>query len=268
MKKTLLTAGCLIAFASILTSCGSTKQVQSAPDAYITEDEASVTNTDSTVSTEENSEEEIVAMRKKKNALESFFTFGNGDEYIKFDETTVFTKEITGIKEKKATTVIRYDNLMAGFGSYNSVAYYYLQFDKDNRAILAKNAEAYFSDFENKRLQRKGRNTDRAYGKIRYQLNWGTISSSTPNNGIGDGYCGYEFVKGAPYFTISNYEFKNEYYERAGEATTRNSPSVKYYFTRAQLKQLLNLLSEENITQTIKENNLNFISTSSSADTY
>ena len=251
MKKTLITAGCLIALTSIMTSCGTTKQVQSAPDAYITEDEVSVANTDETVATEDNSEEDIVAMKKKKNAIESFFTFGNGDEFIKFDET-----------------VIRYDNLMAGFGSYNSAAYYYLQFDKDNRAILAKNAEAYFSDFENKRLQRKGRHTDRTYGKIRYQLNWGTISSSTPNNGIGDGYCGYEFVKGAPYFTISNYEFKNEYYERAGDATTRESPMVKYYFTRSQLKQLLNLISEDNIKQTIRDNNLNFISDPTAADYY
>ncbi len=268
MKKTLLTAGCLIAFTSILTSCGTTKQVQAASDSYIANDEIVVENTEVQTTTENNSEEELVAMKKKKNAIESFFTFGNSDEFIKFDETTVFTKEISGLKEKKATTVIRYDNLMAGFGSYNSAAYYYLQFDKDNRAILAKNAEAYFSDFENKRLQRNGRHTERTYGKIRYQLNWGTLSSSTPNNGIGDGYCGYEFVKGSPYFTISNYEFKNKYYERAGDATTRESPIVKYYFTRSQLKQLLNLISEDNIKQTIRENNLNYISDPTAADYY
>ena len=270
MKKTLFCTSLMIALMAFITSCGTTKQVQSAPDTYSSEDTTKVEVTDSeTTDTEVTDTATKPTLKtKKKNAIEKFLTFGNGDDFFKYDETTVFTKEINGLKEKNATVVLRFDNQMAGFGSYNSAAYYYLQFDELNREVLAKAAEAYFSDFENKRLQRKGKRTERAYGKITYMLSWGVLSSSTPNNGTGEGYCGYEFVKGSPYFTISNYPFKNDYYERAGDATTRESPSVTYYFTRAQLRQLLGMISEENINKQIIEYNMDYVKNPSAADEY
>ena len=277
MKKTLLITGCLALFPLVLISCGSTKEVQASPDTYVAAEDiaAPVANPDGTedvtadaTDTENTTNKAKPAGKKKKNAIEEFLTFGNKDDYIVFDQTTVFTKEITGMTEKNAKVVIRYDNHMAGFGSYNSAGYYYLQFDQDSRAALAKAAQAYFSDFENKRLQRKGKKTERAYGKIRYMLNWGAISSATPNNGTGEGYLGYEFVKNSPYFTIFNYDFKNDYYDRAGDATTRKSPFVKYYFTRAQLKNLVEFLSEENITKQIIENDPEYIFAPSASDEY
>ncbi len=268
MKKTLLISGFLALFPLVLISCGSTKEVQASPDTYVAADEIAAPDGNPDETTEGKTATTKATGKKKKNAIEEFFTFGNKDDYINFDQTTVFTKEITGMTEKNANVVIRYDNHMAGFGSYNSAGYYYLQFDKDSRAALAKAAEAYFSDFENKRLQRKGKKTERAYGKIKYMLNWGSISASTPNYGTGEGYLGYEFVKNSPYFTIYNYEFKNDYYERAGDATTRESPFVKYYFTRAQLRNLVQLLSEENITKQIIENDPEYIFVSSEADEY
>ena len=268
MKKTLLISGFLALFPLVLISCGSTKEVQASPDTYVAADEIAAPDGNPDETTEGKSATTKDTGKKKKNAIEEFFTFGNKDDYIIFDQTTVFTKEITGMTEKNANVVIRYDNHMAGFGSYNSAGYYYLQFDKDSRAVLAKAAEAYFSDFENKRLKRKAKNTDKTYGKIGYSLHWGTISSSTPNNGVGEGYCGYEFVKGAPYFTIYNYSFYNNYYERAGDATTRNSNFVKYYFTRAQLRQLLNMISEETITEQIINNDPDFILNPTMSDEY
>ena len=80
---------------------------------------------------------------------------------------------------------------------------------------------------------------NKAYGKIKYRLDWGSISSSTPNHGEGEGTLGYEFVKGSPYFTISNYPFENDYYKVAGDATSRESMQIRYYFTKAQAKQLV-----------------------------
>lgn len=268
MKKTLLISGFLALFPLVLISCGSTKEVQASPDTYVAADEIAAPDGNPDETTEGKTATTKATGKKKKNAIEEFFTFGNKDDYIIFDQTTVFTKEITGMTEKNANVVIRYDNHMAGFGSYNSAGYYYLQFDKDSRAALKKAAEAYFSDFENKRLQRKGKRTERTYGKISYMLNWGSISASTPNNGTGEGYLGYEFEKNSPYFTIFNYEFKNDYYERAGDATTRESPFVKYYFTRAQLRNLVELLSEENISKQIAENDPEYIFVSSEADEY
>ena len=276
MKKTLLISGLLVSCTSILISCGSTKAVQANPDEY-TPAAPAVTESEETSATEENSKtdksknnssKKQAKGKKQKNAFEEFFSFGNKDDYISYDQTTVYTIEINGMVEKNANVVIRYDNYMAGFGSYNSATYYFVQFDQFNRATLAKAAEAYFSDFENKRLQRKGKKTDRAYGKINYRLDWGVLSSTTPNYGTGDGYCGYEFVKGSPYFVIFNYEFKNDYYERAGDATSKTSTYVKYYFTRSQLRQLLNLLSEETIIQQIYDNDPSYLSSPNAADEY
>lgn len=267
MKKTIFVTVLLSIFATVFISCGSTKEIQSTPDTYTSDENITAPVI------EESDEIETIATptstpKKKKSGIEDFFTFGNKDEYIFYDQTTVYTKEMTGMTEKNASVVVRYDDHMAGFGSYNAMMYYYVLFDKDNRATLAKAIEAYFSDFENKRLQRKGKKTDKAYGKIGYRLSWGTISSSTPNYGFGEGYCGYEFVKGAPYFTIYNYEFDNIYYERAGDATTRKSNFVKYYFTKSQLRNLLNLLSEEKITEQILANDSEYIFSPSGADEY
>lgn len=271
MKKTIYATALLSVFAAVFISCGSTKEIQSAPDTYISEEDVTAP-----VVEDSDNAEKIAAPaptqkgtpKKKESALADFLKFGNKDEYIFYDQTSVFTKEVTGMTEKNAPVVVRYGDHMAGFGSYNSGMYYYMVFDKENRAKLAKAVDAYFSDFENKRLKRKGKKTDKEYGKINYRLSWGVISSSTPNYGFGEGYCGYEFIKGKPYFTIFNYNIKNDYYERAGEATNKHSNFVKYYFTKSQLRQLLNSLSEDTITEQVLENDTEYIFYPTSSDEY
>ena len=71
-----------------------------------------------------------------KSTLQDLLTFGNKGDYIKYDETPLFTKEIVGIKEKKAVMVIRTDNQMAGWGSSYLAGYNYIQFDKKAREAL------------------------------------------------------------------------------------------------------------------------------------
>lgn len=274
MKKNIGKIFTLCVMTAAFVSCASSKPAQpSSADVYVTEEDAVKITTGSEKTSSENQEasnevKPVNPLAKDKNAFQEFFTFGNGDDYYKFDETTLFVKEITGLKEKKVTNVIRTDNLMAGWGSAYMAAYYFVQFDQQNRAALAKAVNLYFSDFDNKRLQRKGKNTDRAYGKITYRIDWGTISSSTPNNGTGQGYVGYEFVKGSPYFTISNFPFENDYYERSGGASTRESMQLKYYFTRAQLSRLLKILSEDNLSQLIYGNTPGVILNPTEADSY
>ena len=51
-----------------------------------------------------------------------------------------------------------------------------------------------------------------------------------------------------------------------GEATTRESMQLRYYFTRAQLQNLLRLISEENLSAQISSTNDFF--TPTIADTY
>ena len=97
-------------------------------------------------------------------------------------------------------------------------------------------------------------------------LDWGTVASSTPNNGSGQGYCGYEFEKGSPYFTISNFPFVNDYYEVVKGSTTRESMGLKFYFTKSQAKQLAAFLSNEVIYKALTDAKVIFIPTQ--ADEY
>ncbi len=271
MKKTLLTSVFLISLTALFISCNSTKEVQNAPDEYadLEQEKLQAINVEKKENNSSPSKKvSATSNKKKKNFFQELFTFGNADEFLKYDETTVFAKELVGMKEKNAVIIARYDDGMAGFGSYINAAYFYVQFDDVNREVLANAAEKYFSDFENKKLNRKGKHTDRTYGKINYRLNWGTISSSTPNYGFGDGYVGYEFVKNSPYFTISNFPFPNIYYERAGDATTRESPPVKYYFTKAQLRNLLEMISEDKIMENLYKNSEEYIAVPTEVDEY
>lgn len=183
-----------------------------------------------------------------KSWVKSFLTFGNKDKYIPINETSkIITRDFKGLKEQDATYLLRVDSNLAGFGCPIMGAYFIAQFDDVARAKIAKAAEQYFNDFENKKLATKKNVSKNAYGSIEYKLNWGTLKSSTPNNGIGTGYLGYEFVKNQPYFIIWSYALKNDYYEIVGESTTRESAAVKFYFTRNQLKKLVDTLSEENL---------------------
>ena len=266
MKKTSIICVLAGALSLFITSCSSTKNVQSAPDTYedtpataVEVSDGSVENNGSEIKSK--SQKETKGGKKKKNAVEEFFTFGNKDDYVKYYDISVYEKDITGMKERRATTLIRTDDYMAGWGSYYLLAYYIVQFDANARKQLISAIDAYNRDFDEKNLIRKGgKKTERAYGKIGYRLDWGTISQSTPNMGSGEGYMGYEFVKGSPYFTIRNLPFNNENFERIGESTNRESMVLVYYFTRAQLKELATFLSDENINKCVAEMTAGYIS--------
>lgn len=260
MKKTQKHTLTLITlfFAALMTftSCQSAKKASKASADDYDSDSNSGTQITKKESGSEESNDPYGIQKKKKNPIQDFFTFGNKDDYIRYDTTTVFAKELTGrLNEKDADIYLRTDDFMAGFGSYYLASYYIVQFDDANKEILAKAVENYLDDFENKRLNRKGKKTEKTYGKINYRLDWGPISSSTPNHGKGTGYLGYEFVKGSPYFTISNYPFENEYYKVAGDATTRESQTLKYFFTKAQARQLVERTQNEYIKKVLSGTN-------------
>ena len=249
-----LTAAFSVLF--MLASCQTTKDQGIPSDSYdqtnkieITE-ENEISDEIESLSSEDEEKKSTSLPTFKRPKSQSFFTLGNADTFIPLDETaTVITREVSGISEKEADVVLRANTNLAGFGTLIYGSYYIIQFDEEARKKLAKASEQYFDDFENKRLNQKKKMVMQAYGKINYMLNWGTFRSSTANNGKGTGFMGYEFVKGQPYFIISNYPFQNDYYEIVGDATTRESTNVKFYFTRKQLKNLVEILSDENLAQ-------------------
>ncbi|MCR5436723.1 MAG: hypothetical protein K6E97_06640 [Treponema sp.] len=260
--------------AVLFCSCESSKvEQQSNPDSY---DEETETVLQAETSEEKKSEGKTTKIETKtkkssvfNNPFKDFTSFGNKSDYIRYEKGSVFTKEVMGgLKEKETDILIRTDNYMTGFESSYMAGFYIIQFNETARQKLAAAVDNYLSDFENKRLERKGKQTEKKYGKINYQLNWGTIKSSTPNNGKGTGYLGYEFVNGSPYFTISNFAFVNDYYKVAGEATSRESLAVKYYFTKAQITKLVECMSDDIIKARISEMQSDESVLTESADTY
>jgi hypothetical protein len=258
-----------VLLSTLLFSCASTKQNQSSPDNYYD----NVTTAQTPSDTEEHKidynsveKDSIVNIKEKKNAFQDFFSFGNKDDFIQYDKSTLFTKGISGLKEKQATLVINTENYNAGFGSSYMAAYYIVTFDEAAREKVINSINNYLEDFENKRLNRKGKNTYQAYGKMPMHLDWGTLPNSTPNNGKGHGYCGYEFEKGSPYFTISNFPFINDHYEVVKGSTTRESMALKFYFTKSQAKQLAAFLTNDVIYKALNEAKVIYIPTQ--ADEY
>lgn len=246
MKK-ITTFAYAVFCAAILISCTSTKNQKDVPsDSYFAEGESEESNGDLIEINKKN--EQNKTTKKKKNAFESFFTFGNKDDFVYGDEFSVFTKgTVGGIKQKKADFMIAPEKLTAGFGSTYMAAYYILQFNQDSRQKFINSVNQYFSDFENKRLERKNSSTYKKYGKTDIHIDWGTIKSSTPNNADGVAYLGYEFVKKSPYFTITIYPLHNNHWDVVGDSTSVESMSLKYYFTKSQAMQLCSMLEDEKI---------------------
>ena len=263
-KQVLLYVSVILAF--IVTGCASNNTTKTAPDSY--DSEMEMINGGYEKEEKKYQTERVPEKRKKttEEKLNDLVTFTNTQKFKRYDLTQLFTPELSGLKEKNAQVLIRLEDRYAGWGSTYAAAYYIVLFNAESRQKLAKAADAYFSDFDNKRLQRKGKHTDRIYGRLPYSLAWGTTASITPNYGSGEGYMGYEFIKNSPYFVVYNYSFENKYYERAGESTTRESMTLRYYFTRSQIKQLLELISEENIASQLSDSTL--YTTPTEADEY
>lgn len=195
-------------------------------------------------------EEAIKSARKKTNFLQDMFTIGNKNEVMVCDETTLFTLGISGKPaQKDAVVALNLKDGTAGFGSQYLAAYYFVQMDETARKKLAKALDNYISDFDNKRLNRKEKNSYKKYGNMTVKLHWGSVKGSTPNYGSGKMNIGYVFEKSSPYFTLSAFPVQNDYYEYVGDSTTRESMSVKYYFTKAQARDLVTMLSDENLSQ-------------------
>lgn len=259
MKKSIINSFlCLSVFSSfLLLSCQSSKNTQNIPaDDYSTSE-----NAENQIIIEENinlnenqinsSETKLLnAPKKDNNFFTDLFTFGNRDDFIKGDEFTLFTRGVAGgVAQKSATILLSTKNDTVGYGSPYFSVYYITQFDSESRKKIINAVNQYLSDFENKRLDRKGKNSYKKYGKIKIHLDWGTLSSSTPNNGSGEAYVGYGFEKKSPYFMISSFALKNDYYDLVGGSTARESLQLKYFFTKAQAKQLAYLLSDEGLAK-------------------
>jgi len=239
------------AFFSCASNSKDSKQVAAA-DSYNEDDQIA-----EPASAEE--KETLIERPKEKSTLSStmkdIFTFGNKNNFIRADVATVFTSTFTGsIKQQNAKVLVHTKEELAGFGSQYMTAYYIVMLDQENREKLQKAYDLYLQDFDSKRLNRTSKKTYKQYGKINTTLYWGTLESSTPNHGTGAMNVGYEFKNNSPYFVITNLQpFENEHYKVVGDSTSRESMCLKYYFTKAQMRDLLERISTTKINEALTE---------------
>lgn len=231
-------------------SCSSTKQSEySYGDSYYdsTED---INETDEIKGDKIVTSDNKNSIKKKK--ANSFFSFGNKDDFIIGDEFTLFTKgTFGGITQKDAQFMISVDDLNSGFGSAYMAAYYILTMDEISRQKFIDSFNRYCSDFENKKLNRKGSKTYKIYGSTDVHLDWGTIKTSTPNNADAKALLGYEFQNKSPYFTITIFPVHNNHYDIVGDSTSKESLSLKYFFTKSQALQLCSFLEQKITSETM-----------------
>lgn len=237
----------LLSLSLLLSSCASNKNTAVQPDSLSDDEGATalpVKNDNKKTTSRYNTKAE------KKNFFDRMFTYGNKNDFVSNDVTSVFTHGVgVGIYQQKATILINPEEGTAGFGSVYLASYYIMQYTPENYQKLSDAYEKYLDDFENKRLDRKEKNAQKKYGTMNVHLDWGTIKTSTPNNGNGKAYIGYEFVKKSPYFTITIYPVENDYYPYTDGAVSRESIMLRYYFTKAQMRDLLNMTSEEAVNK-------------------
>ncbi|MCF0242486.1 MAG: hypothetical protein HUK25_07600 [Treponema sp.] len=246
MKITKLLAACVLTV-SVLAGCSSTKTDMELESADSYGDSVSVSEEGTKISTDTKAD-------NKKKKKSSGFTLKNlfKAKFEEIDSGSIFTtKALGGIKQNVTSVVIYPKEEMAGFGSAYMAAYYYLVFDQQNRQALAKYVEQYFSDFENKKLNRDNKNSQKAYGKIQAKVVWGTIKGNTPNYCTGTIYIGYKFVDKSPYFTLSMDKTINEVF-LSGNSSIEESLQLHYFLTKNQASSLVASLSDEKVSEAFR----------------
>lgn len=249
-------------FALLLAGCASNKQddvsVSESADAYGIE----IDEEDGVEDVYENSEKKEITVQKKKKDKVGFFESFTIAKYLDLSEGSVFTsKYFGGLKQSECVYVYAQKNDMSGFGANYQGAYYYVLLDDANKKILDSCFKKYFSDFENKKLQRDNKKSYKAYGKIKVRLNWGGAKSSCSyyaNNVVAT--VGYEFKENSPYFTIQMLSAVDESKMGLGDGTDIvYSSNLEYFLTKNQCKALSEGISDEVIEKARNPVNENFI---------
>jgi len=202
---------------------------------------------------EDNGDIYIDANKSKKKSgglgesITSFFKMGN-DTFVEYDVLTFSTlTALNNTKKTEAVFVGIKDNDLYGFGSPYSAGYYYVFFDSKTRKQLIDAGNQYLKDFAEKKLQRKGKKTTKKYGKATTDVYFGSMKIQAKNHSQPFTYFGYNFKKDSPYFTITCNGAPNLRFKDKDDPYPEESNVVAYYFTKAQLSALMELLSDENL---------------------
>lgn len=185
---------------------------------------------------------------KKGNAFTRFFTGVQND--FELEEFSLYSKKWTGgLKAEKAKLIYNIPNSLPGFSSHYQTATYHVLFPDATREGFQKAVAQYFSDFENKNLERSVRASTKQYGNFACRLEWTSVlTKKVTNKGNTKMYFGYEFRDDSPYFSIYVLSARNEMTEDNRSAIDE-SVALHFYFTKAQAKKLSELFDDEKIDE-------------------
>lgn len=176
--------------------------------------------------------------------------FFGSNRFNVMDECYMFIKPIVGkIKVKKGHFIYRRGTDVAGFQIYYDTSAYAVQMSQETRAVCTEAINRYFSDFENKKLDKKMKasKTKVIYGSGPGFEEYGVVLA-LPNYYSKPKFSfGYEFVNGSPYFVIHVSKAENLGIKNKSSETNNESIVQNYYFTRAQATKLKEFISDENI---------------------
>ena len=185
----------------------------------------------------------------ERSGLEKFL---GTNRYEVLDECAIYIRPIVGkIKAKKGNFIYRRGTDVAGFRIYYDTTAYTVEIAQETRQICCDAIDKYFDDFENKRLNRKGKadKTRVIYGKAPGYEEYGVAISMMNYKAKPTFYFGYDFVDGSPYFVIHVAKAKNLALEgKATDLPNLETIVQNYYFTRAQAQKLKDFINEANIS--------------------
>lgn len=189
------------------------------------------------------------------SALSTLFSASNRD-FVDYDLTELYFLGQFNKLKKDEVDVTYIDNTdYAGVGVHLIGCYYYIFFDTSARRKLLAAGNQYLNDFADKKLSRKDKKSQRKYGKLYTKIYFGSLKSKAVSHSNPITYYGYNFFNDSPYFTITCLQADNEKFKE-NDVYPKISNQVELCLTKAQLKNLMNLLSDENLAK-IQLNKLN-----------
>ncbi len=234
--------------AVLLFSCSSTKQRQIASDSYndtpteLPQVSASA-DTDSAL-TEKDPYNEKKIKGKKTFTQQLFGT----EKYIKIDSSSLFVSNTFGqVQQRSIDLIYKPQTDLAGFMVRYDTSLYNFYMAQEDRRQLIEAVNKYLSDFEEKKLIRKTGKTVKIYGEVNAYEEFGIVEIMMPNISKPEAYLGYRFLGKSPYFCIKVRPAPN-IAENLGSDKVSKSIEQCYYFTKAQVQELVHFLSDENVT--------------------
>lgn len=214
-----------------------------AEDVYVTEDEAGYSDGPAP----ETKDKDSSIVRKKRG----FLGFGTDLPPQTMGEGSIFLQGIMSTKVSQHKIAMLY---------YPSTDFFTLKFryqaivnlprfDFKTRERLRKAYAIYEKDFESHKLDAKNKHSLDAYGRLQGNVRWGAVTATSlayPTMRLG-----YKIIKKGAYFTIT---YDDAVTENPGESKGEGSHFVKrtYFFTRAQMKNIIDLMDETVLAATLK----------------